>query len=132
MSILRDLGVLGCLTALSPMISLKSVAFPREGEVEIACLYLAFMAALIQHHAAEGQEVVDGRDEPSAPGGKRRRTAPLATLGLVVDHGLAGHEVGPIFDRKPLELLRRNAEVGVGHPERLEEAFAQERVEGKA
>ena len=27
-------GVLGCLTALSPMISLKSVAFPREGEGE--------------------------------------------------------------------------------------------------
>ncbi|MGW2404038.1 hypothetical protein ACWCXK_05865 [Streptomyces sp. NPDC001739] len=38
MSILRDLGVLGCLTALSPMISLKSVAFPREGEVEISGL----------------------------------------------------------------------------------------------
>src|SRR5437868_5530057 len=35
MSILRDLGVLGCLTVLSPMNSLKSVAFPREGEVEI-------------------------------------------------------------------------------------------------
>uniref|UniRef100_J1RP70 Uncharacterized protein n=1 Tax=Streptomyces auratus AGR0001 TaxID=1160718 RepID=J1RP70_9ACTN len=31
MSILRDLGVLGCLTAVSPMISLKSVAFFRGG-----------------------------------------------------------------------------------------------------
>jgi hypothetical protein len=30
MSILRDLDVLRCLTALSPMISRKSVAFPRE------------------------------------------------------------------------------------------------------
>jgi hypothetical protein len=38
MSILRDLGILGCLAALSPMISLKSAAFPREGEVEIRLL----------------------------------------------------------------------------------------------
>lgn len=38
MSILRDLGVLGCLTAVSLVISLRSVVFPREGGIEIRWL----------------------------------------------------------------------------------------------
>lgn len=41
MSMLRDLGILGCLTALSLMISLKSAAFPREGEGEVGIRVLS-------------------------------------------------------------------------------------------
>src|SRR6266700_1547430 len=84
------------------------------------------MLAQVEHHLAEGQVVVDGRNQSTSAGRKCRRARPLATLDLVIDLDLPAYEIGPIAGRQPVELLTGHAKTGVLHAEWLEDAFSQE------
>ncbi len=87
------------------------------------------MAAAVQQHPAEGEVVVDGRHQPAGGGGKRGRAAPLTALGRVVDLHLARLGAAPVAGRETSDLAGGHAEAGILHPQRLEEALAQERLE---
>jgi hypothetical protein len=47
MSIFTDLGLLGCLAAVSPMIILKSVAFPRPTSARSAVVQFIAAARVV-------------------------------------------------------------------------------------
>src|SRR6266566_7877377 len=84
------------------------------------------MLAQVEHHLAEGQVVVDGRNQSSSAGRKCRRARPLAALDLVIDLDLPACEIGPIAGRQTVEFVTRHAETSVLHAERLKDAFSQE------
>jgi hypothetical protein len=83
---------------------------------------------LVQHQPTKGQVVVDGRDQATSAGREGGRAAPLATLGLVVDLEQPGLVIGPVAGRETVELVRRHAEAGVLHTERLD---AETQAEGQ-
>ncbi len=87
------------------------------------------MLAFVKHHLAEGQVVVDGRDQTPGAGRECGRAAPLAALGLVVEIEGSGSGIGPVTGREPVELRSRHAEAAVLHAERLEEALAEEHLQ---
>ena len=64
---------------------------------------------------------------PPRTGRKRGLRAPLAADRFVVHTERAGLEVGHVSGHEPVDLVRRHAERGVAHPERFEDALAEER-----
>ncbi len=83
---------------------------------------------LVQHHLSERDEVADGRHESARTRRERGRRAPLAVW-FVGELERAGFEVGRVARRETVELVGGHAESRVVHPERFEDAFAEERVE---
>src|SRR5579863_8418438 len=86
------------------------------------------MFALREHHLAKCQIVVAGRNQSSSSRREGRRAAPLTTHGLIIDGKLSARGIGPGAGCQAVERCLRHAETGVLHAERLEEAFAQERL----
>ena len=85
------------------------------------------MLALVQHHPAEGEIVVDRRDQPAGAGLEDGRAGEAAAAGLVEDREappVCG--IGPVAGREAVELRLGHAEAGVLHAERREDALAQE------
>ncbi len=82
--------------------------------------------ALAQHHLPEGKHVVDGRGESSRASLEFRWSREQPVPHLVQHDQVRLGEVRSVAGWKSVELLLRHVEAGVPHPERLEEAFAQE------
>lgn len=73
--------------------------------------------------------VLGGGNQPAATALERRRLAPPSTLGLVPHMELSGLGVGGVEGRQPIDLVGGHVEAGVLHFQRIEDAFAQERLE---
>src|SRR5712691_5346458 len=90
---------------------------------------LASVHALVQHHPAESEEVVDRRDEAARARFEYGRPREAAAARRVEEHGLAGGEIGLVGGREAVELRLGHAERGVLHAERREDALAEERLQ---
>ena len=88
--------------------------------------------ALVQEHVGEAQVVVCGSDEPAASAEHRRWLVRRPPEGVRRRHGLAGRRVADVQRGEAVHRLVGHVEVGVGHPERLEDAGAEELVERHA
>jgi len=88
---------------------------------------LAAPHALVEHHTAEGVVVVDRRHQPTGAGLKCGRAAVFTVLGAVEHFELFVRLVELIKHWQAMELRRGNAEGGVLHAKRLEQALEQER-----
>jgi hypothetical protein len=82
-----------------------------------------------QHHLAEGEIVVDRRDETRRAIGEDGGAGPLTVLHGVVHPQTRALRVFLVARRKPVELVCRHAERGVRHTEGLEDSLPQERPE---
>ena len=86
----------------------------------------------VQHHPAEGQVIVDGRDQPPATRLEGGGTAPLAVPRIIVNLQLPSLGVCPVATRPSVDLRGRRVKPGVFHPEGLEDALAEERLQRPA
>ncbi len=90
------------------------------------------MPAKGQHHPAEGEVVIGGRDQAAAARGEGGRAAPQAVAGFVIDRESPGRGIDLVAGRQPVQLRRRHAEGGVLHAERREDPLRQEILERHA
>src|SRR5215213_6790920 len=79
-----------------------------------------------QHHLAEGEEIVNRRDQPTGARLENGRACPPAVVDTVEDLELPGREIGPVAARQPVELARRHAKRGVVHAQRREDPLPEE------
>ena len=87
------------------------------------------MPPLLQHHPAECQAVVDGRDQTAGARWECGRAAPFAARRFVLQLERPGLSVCPVTGREPIELFCRHAESGVLHAQRGKDSLAHERLQ---
>jgi hypothetical protein len=58
---------------------------------------------VVEHHLAEGEQIVNGRNQPPNARFERGRSGNAAIVDAVEDFALTGSEIGPIAARKPIE-----------------------------
>ena len=91
---------------------------------------LAAMPAFVQHHAAEGEVVIDRRDEPASARFEGRLGPPGTVRHVVKNVQRVRLTIEEVERRQAVEFFGRHVEGGVFHAERIEDALAQERAEG--
>ncbi len=77
---------------------------------------------LVQHHQAEGEEIIDRRDQPARPGLEHGWAREPAAASFIKYDGLTGCEVRRIASWQPVNFFQRHAETRVLHAERLKDA----------
>ena len=88
--------------------------------------------ALVEHHLAEGEEVIHGRDQTPGARGKRGRPAPAAAPDVVVETQLAARRLDGVARDQPIDAVFGHPETGVAHSKRLEDALMHEVVQRPA
>ena len=89
---------------------------------------LATVAAFVQHHAAESKVVINGRDEAAATGFGGWLRPPGTVCHIVKKIQLIRLTIEEIERRQAVDLFGRHVEGGVFHPERIEDARANQLV----
>ena len=107
--------------AFCSAVSWSVVIVSTEGRDRMS---LTAVFAFAQQHLAEGEKIIDGRNQSAAAVGKRRRSSPLTIFGVIVEHQGSRRGIHHVESRQPVELAGRNTETGVFHAQGLEDSLA--------